>query len=46
MNKYLFFTLAIIAVPFVVIYMWVRHPKKVWAEARKSWRMINHGEQE
>jgi len=26
--------------------MWVRHPKKVWAEARRSWRMINHGEQE
>ena len=46
MNKYLFFTLAIIAIPFVMIYMWVRHPVLVWREARKSWRMINHGEQE
>lgn len=43
MNKWLLITLAVLVIPFVVVYMWVRHPCKCWREAKRSWLLVFRG---
>jgi len=31
----------IIGVPLICIYMFLRHPRLIWREARKSWDLVN-----
>ena len=46
MNKWVLIFLAGFVTPFIIVYMWIRHPILCWREMRKSWRMINYGEHE
>ena len=39
MNKWILIPLALIAIPFVVVYMWVRHPVLIYRELRDSFRL-------
>lgn len=43
MNKWILILLAVIAVPVVVTWMWVRHPVLCFKEARRSWLMVFYG---
>jgi len=43
MSKWILYPAVIVGVPIICLYMFVRHPRKVWQEARRSWHMINHG---
>lgn len=40
MSRSLLIALAVIAIPLVVTYMWVRHPVLCWREMRKSWMLV------
>ena len=44
MSKWILYPAIIVGVPIICLYMLVRHPRKVWQEARRSWRMISYGE--
>lgn len=39
MNKYVLIPLALLTIPFVVAYMWIRHPILCFKEARRSFNM-------
>ena len=43
MNKWLIIIVAIIVVPFIAAWMWIRHPKKCWQELRDSWLVVFKG---
>lgn len=43
MNKWLVIAVACIVVPFIVIWMWIRHPKLCWRGAKESWDMVFRG---
>lgn len=43
MNKWILITLAIIAIPFVIAYMWVRHPILCFKEVKRSWFLVFRG---
>lgn len=46
MNKWILIPLAVIAVPLVVTWMWIRHPILCFKEARRSWQLVFHGKSE
>ena len=39
MNKWILIPLALIAIPFVVAYMWIRHPVLCFKEAKHSFNL-------
>lgn len=39
MNKWILIPLAIVAIPIVIVYMWVRHPVLVWRELKHSFKL-------
>lgn len=43
MNKWILIPLVLIAIPFVVAYMWIRHPILCWREAKESFDMCFRG---
>lgn len=43
MNKWILIPLAIIAIPIIVTYMWIRHPILCWRELKHSWLLVFHG---
>lgn len=43
MNKWIFWPLAFVAIPCIIVYMWVRHPRKVWQEIKSSWNFVVNG---
>lgn len=43
MNKWLLITVAIIAIPLIVAYMWIRHPILCFREAKESFDMCFRG---
>jgi len=46
MNKWILIPLAVIAVPLVVTWMWVRHPILCAKELRRSWLLVFRGRDE
>ena len=43
MNKWILIPLAIVAIPFVVAWMWIRHPIQCTKEAYRSWQLVFRG---
>ena len=43
MNKWILIPLAIITIPFVVAYMWIRHPILCWRELKDSFNLCMRG---
>ena len=43
MSKWILIPLAVIAIPIVVTWMWIRHPVLCFKEARRSWLLVFHG---
>ena len=43
MNKWILIPLAIVAIPFVVAWMWIRHPILCVKEAYRSWQLVFRG---
>ena len=43
MNKWILIPLAIVAIPFVIAYMWVRHPILCWRELKHSFNLCMRG---
>lgn len=39
MNKWILIPLALLAIPFVVAYMWIRHPIVTWREFKHSFKL-------
>ena len=44
MNKWILTSLVILAIPFMIAYMWIRHPILSLREMRSMWRMIWYDE--
>lgn len=43
MSKWILIPLAIIVIPFIVAYMWLRHPILCWKGAKESFDMCFRG---
>ena len=43
MNKWILIPLAIVAIPIVAAWMWIRHPILCWREAKRSWQLVFRG---
>lgn len=43
MNKWLIILVAVIIIPVIAVWMWVRHPRKCWRELRNSWLFVFKG---
>lgn len=43
MNKWIVIPLALIAIPFVAAWMWIRHPILCWRELKHSFNLCVRG---
>jgi len=43
MSRLIIVPFAIIAIPFIIAYMWIRHPVMCWREMRNSWLLVFRG---
>ena len=43
MNKWILITLAILVVPFLIAWMWIRHPIQCAKESYRSWQLVFRG---
>ena len=43
MNKWLLIFLAGFVAPFIITYMWIRHPILCWRELKHSWLLVFRG---
>jgi hypothetical protein len=43
MNKWMFYFVAGMVAPFIIVWMWVRHPVQCAKEAYRSWQLVFRG---
>ena len=43
MNKWMFYFLVGMVTPFIIVWMWVRHPILCVKEAYRSWQLVFRG---
>ncbi len=43
MNRWLFYFVAGFVAPFIIVWMWVRHPIQCTKEAYRSWQLVFRG---